>query len=103
VLSAFAPFLSGESDSSTPTFGQSNEVIIGSRRAARAEGSSGSDQALLITLEIAPQTFVIIAAGSAPGELARFEPALFAVADTMQYSAPATDAPQPEVTEAVGS
>jgi hypothetical protein len=110
VLSAFAPFLSGASeaaeDPSAATFGQSTEITVGSRRAARAEGSSGADQTLLVVLELQPGVFSIIGANSAPGELARFEPTLLAIAQTMQYAEPAveaTDAPQPETTAEASS
>ncbi len=91
VVSAFAPFLSGASetagDTSPPVFGDPIAITIGSRRAARVEGTSGADQALLIALELESGVFAILAGGSAPGELARFEPTLLAIAETMQYSA----------------
>ncbi len=108
VLSAFAPFLSGASetagDANVPSFGSESEITIGSRRAARAEGTSGADQSLLIVLEVQPEVFTVMAAGSAAGELARFEPTLLAIAETMQYSETTTEATEsPEATAEVGN
>lgn len=109
VVSAFAPFLSGASetagDTTPPVFGNPTAITIGSRRAARVEGASGADQALLIALELESGVFAILAGGSAPGELTRFEPMLLAIAETMQYSAAAPISTPPEAlaTEEAGN
>jgi len=106
VASAFAPFLAGEGqtagDTNPPVFGDPTAFTIGSRRAARIEGTSGADQALLIVLELEPGLFAILAGGSAPGELARFEPTLIAIAETMRYSS-AEATQSPEATAEAGS
>lgn len=98
VLDVFSQFITGANQTAgqinSPTFGDSADLTIGPRRAARAEGSSGPDQALLIALELEPGAFAILVGGSAPNELARFEPTLRAVADTMSYSASAQRPPQ---------
>ena len=107
VLDVFARFISGASqtagDPNVPTFGDATDLTIGSRRAARAGGTSGTDQALLIALELDTGVYAILAGGSAPGELARFEPTLHAIAATMRYSDGAPTQPPAQMTEDAGS
>jgi hypothetical protein len=109
VVSAFAPFLSGASetagDTNPPVFNDPTSITIGSRRAARVEGTSGADQALLIALELESGVFAILAGGSAAGELTRFEPTLLAIAETMEYSsaAPISTPPEALATEEAGN
>lgn len=95
VLAAFTAVL-GDTNAPDPA-----DLSIGSRRAARAESQAEAGQLLLIALELDAGLYAILVGSSAPGELARFEPTLLAIAATIQYSgAPETTA---EVTEAMGN
>jgi hypothetical protein len=113
VVSAFSSFLSGASeaagDDNPPILGDPTAITIGNRRAARIEGTSGADQALLIALELEPGVFAILAGGSAAGELSRFEPTLLAIAETIEYSStppvstPPAASPETTATEEAGN
>jgi hypothetical protein len=91
------------SPTTSPLARQISEITIGSRPAARAESTIGQDQALLIVLALQPGAFAILVGGAAPGELARFEPTLLAIAETMQYSPAAPVSTPPAAPETLAT
>lgn len=71
------------------TFNPTSEITVGSRPAARVDGSAADGQGVLIAVNMGDGIYNIVSATSAPGELAQFEPTLLAILESVTYSEPA--------------
>jgi hypothetical protein len=90
VLQFFADGLS----TSGVTFNAPADLNIGTRAAARIEGSGTDGQALVLALNLDNGNYAFVSAISAPGEISRFEATLLAILNSLAY----TPLPIPEAT-----
>jgi hypothetical protein len=83
VLQFFAESLS----TSGVTFNAPADLNVGSRPAARIEGSGTDGQGLVIAMNLDNGNYAFVSAISAPGEISRFEPTLLAILESLAYTA----------------
>jgi hypothetical protein len=65
-----------------------SEVNIGSHSAARLDVTAKDGQGAIIALNLGDGIYALISANSAPNELAKFEPSMNAIIDSIRYTAP---------------
>jgi hypothetical protein len=82
VLQFFADGLS----TSGVTFNAPADLNIGTRAAARIEGSGTDGQALVLAMNLDNGNYAFVSAISAPGEISRFEPTLLAILNSLVYT-----------------
>jgi hypothetical protein len=82
VLQFFAESLS----TSGVTFSTPTDLTIGTRPAARIEGSGTDGQAVVLAVDLGSGNFIFATATSAPGEIAGFEPTLLAILESLTYT-----------------
>ncbi len=90
VLQFFAEGLS----TSGVTFNAPTDLSVGTRPAARIEGSGTDGQGLVLAMNLDNGNYAFVSAISAPGEISRFEPTLLAILESLAY----TPLPVPETT-----
>jgi hypothetical protein len=82
-------FIKGIS-SSALTLGAANDITIGSHSAARVDVTAKDGQGTIIALNLGAGVYALVSANTAPGELAKFEPTMNAIIDSIRYTAPET-------------
>lgn len=94
VLQFFAQSLS----TSGVTFTTPTDLTLGSRAAARIQGSGTDGQAVVLAVDLGGGNYIFATATSAPGEISRFEPTLQAILGSLTYTPLAPPMPVPEST-----
>jgi hypothetical protein len=74
--------------SSALTLSAVGDVTIGSHSAARVDVTAKDGQGAIIALNLGDGIYALISANSAPNELAKFEPSMNAIIDSIRYTAP---------------
>lgn len=90
VLQFFAESLS----TSGVTFSAPTDLTVGTRPAARIEGTGTDGQGVVLALNVGDNNYAFVSAISAPGEISRFEPTLLAILDSLVYIPLAVPVPE---------
>ncbi len=86
VLTGLATFLTEQS--ATTTFNAVRNITLGQRSVARTDGSNGTNDVLLLVIELGDDAFLVAFASSAVGEMTEFEPILRSIITTVVYNTP---------------
>ncbi|MBZ0287785.1 MAG: hypothetical protein K8I30_09240 [Anaerolineae bacterium] len=89
-------FVAETLSSSGVTFSTPTDLMIGTRSAARVEGSGTDGQAVVLAVDLGGGNYVFATGASAPVEIARFEPTFLAMLESLTYTP--LVAPVPEST-----